>query len=50
MLFMYAIRVVSRANYFMKMGGHPKSEVPKYGHVKHFQNHEITDKDSLCSK
>ena len=43
-------RVVSRANYFRKTGGRPKSEAPKQGHAKNFQNHEITGKDPSCSK
>ena len=45
-----AFRIVSRANYFQKTGGCPKLEAPKQGHVKIFQNNEITGRDSICSK
>ena len=40
------VRVVSRAYYFQKISGCPKLEVLKLGHVKPFQNHEITGEDS----
>ena len=33
----YTTRSVSRENYFRKMGGHPKSEVPKQAHGKSFK-------------
>ena len=32
------------------MGGCPKLEVSKQGHKIFFENHEITGKDSTCSK
>ena len=50
LIFCHLSRVVSRANYFRKTGGCPESEVPKQEHAKNFQNDEITDKDSSCSK
>ena len=31
-VFIYNSKVVSRANYFWKTGGHPKSEPPNKGH------------------
>ena len=46
----YPHRIVCRANYFRKTGGQRKSEAPKQGHVKNFQNHEITGKDSYRFK
>ena len=46
----YRASVISRANYFQKTGGCPKSEAPKLIHAKIFQNLKITGKDSIYSK
>ena len=43
-------RVVSRAIYFRKSSGRSKSEAPKQGHAKKFQNYEITPKESIYLK
>ena len=43
-------RVVSRENYFRKTSRLSKSKACKQGHLKNFQNHEITCKESICSK
>ena len=43
-------RVVSRAIYFRKSSGRSKSEAPKQGHAKKFQNYVITPKESIYLK
>ena len=46
----YFIRAVSQVNDVRKTGGCQKSEAPKQGQAKNFQNEELTGKDSICLK